>query len=261
MKVHFSTINSIKDPRVALARELSTPSGRRKHKKIILYGEESIVWAIQRDYLIDYIFCCEKQLPDNICELTTTKEIEVLLISKGISQKISDTSQVYNCIAVAEIKNHGIDFACNSIIILDGLKDHGNIGTIIRTAVAFGNNNIVITNSDYDIFYKNVVISSRGEALNVNFENIEPQSLYQQIKANQYSIIVTSPYAINDISSYILPCNKTAIIFGNETQGISHFFMTHADISVKVSMQNNVDSLNVGVSAGIFLNWLRENRE
>ncbi len=256
MNTLLETINSIKDEKVKLARNLSSPQCRQESGYVVLYGEDSILWANMYHCKLEYILCT-RPLSEQL--KLVADGAKCFLISDGISKKISGTAQVVPYIAVASLNNSPI--CCSeSVVVLDDVKDHGNIGTIIRTAVAFGFNNIVLTNTSSDIYYKNIINASRGTALNVNYANIDANCLIGYLRKSGHLILSSSPYGNSSLEgaakSFIN--KKIAVILGNETNGVSDLFIEHSDAVIRIDTNPNVESLNVGVASGIILSALRQ---
>jgi TrmH family RNA methyltransferase len=253
----MQTITSVKDPMVETARLLSTPASRARLGKLVLYGEESIRWALNYGYDINYILCCQEPKGD-FFEGSASEG--VFKISPGIAKKISDTSHAIPCIGVADMKNRRVDFT-KPLVILDDIRDHGNIGTIIRTAAAFGFEDIVLTNTIYDVYYKNMINASRGLALKARSCNLPAETLLDKLQAHDYLLCATSSYGsfdVEDLCHNLAAGIKPAIIFGNETDGVSDALLKASDLCIKIGLLNGVESLNVGVAAGIILHrWAR----
>ncbi len=256
MNTLLDTISSIKDEKVKLARDLSTPQCRQEAGSVVLYGEDSILWANMYHCKLEYILCT-RPLSEQL--KLVTDSVKCFLISDGISKKVSGTTQVVPYIAVASLSNSPL--CCSeSVVVLDDVKDHGNIGTIIRTAVAFGFKNIVLTNTSNDIYYKNIINASRGTALNVNYANINANHLTDYLRKSGYLILSSSPYGNSSLesASKSFSGKKIAVILGNETNGVSDLFIEHSDAVIRIDINPNVESLNVGVASGIILSALRQ---
>lgn len=107
-------------------------------------------------------------------------------MSEGILKKISDTSYLVPLIGVARLPavGEGLEQAGDFVLVLDRIQDHGNLGTIIRTASAFGIRTLLSTTPDLDIYYKKVVSASRGKTFEVRlskfFSAIEALAVLKQ---------------------------------------------------------------------------------
>ena len=246
---------SIKDEKIRLARELCLPKVRRETGRVVLYGEEGVRWAKSPFCTPEYILCT-RPLPQELFEFS--EGAELFSVSEGISKKVSGTSQVIPYITVAKIAETEPDLS-EPAVILDDVRDHGNIGTIIRTAAAFGFKNVILTNTANDIYYKNIVGASRGTALGIRYENIPAGRLAGFLKSSGYAVISTSSYGSVALGEAARKFSgkKTAVIFGNETVGVSKELLAASDAAVRIDLEPCVESLNVGVAAGIVLSALR----
>ena len=140
----------------------------------------------------------------------------------------------------------------NKIVILDGVQDPGNAGTIIRNAVAFDVDTIVFSNDSVNPYNEKVLRSTGGMIYNINIIICDIDKIINDIKKNDIKIIGTSlskSKSLNDVNMI----NKYAIIFGNEGQGVKKSILSKCDEIVRIDMNSKCESLNVGVSTGIIL--------
>ncbi|PKM76719.1 MAG: hypothetical protein CVU90_11080 [Firmicutes bacterium HGW-Firmicutes-15] len=257
--VELEQVTSIKDARVVQARELSTSVGRRKHGRCLLEGQQVIGWAFDNHILVDRVFynikCPDQSFLDHLHE----KDVKCIAASEGILKKISDTNYLIPFVGVGVINspiqsNEVGDF----VLVLDGLKDHGNIGTIIRTCSAFGINEVLSTSYDLDLFYKKAIDASRGTVFRVNHKKFSSGlEVAKNLKHRGYQIVATSPHAPELQSLVKLQSKPVALVIGNETEGISNELMSEADITIRIPMNRGVESLNAGVAAGISIYELK----
>jgi len=140
-------------------------------------------------------------------------------------------------------------------LILDAIKDPGNLGTIIRTADWFGFNNIMIGRDSVDVYSPKVVQATMGSIFHVNI--VDDQDLFTQIKtlqAQNYTIIATSLTGkTHDLKNLT---KKIAVLVGNETTGLNPELLTFADILYKIGGSGRAESLNVSVATGVVLHEL-----
>jgi TrmH family RNA methyltransferase len=248
----IEVIKSLKDSRIQLARELNSSKGRAKSNKFLIEGSESILWAIESGVAIDFVLISDKI--DNIDNRFNGTSI--YKVSDGILKKVTDTNYLIPEVAVGELPH--IDSRDDFVLVLDGLQDFGNIGTVVRTCQAFGVNSIFSTKADIDLFQRKCVSSSRGRVFSTavtRFKNSEATVL--SLKEKGYQIVTTSPYGSQIQSLVKLTDKPIALVIGNETNGASDELMNSADITVQIPMYSSVESLNVGVATGISIYELR----
>ena len=247
----FKKISSIKDNRVILARELKTLKGRNAHKKMLLEGEQIIDWALGDGIEIENILFTEGA-QETVLKKYLAHNIELFMVSEGIQKKAANRSYVIPVIGIGKIPEKKDSFNSDFIVVLDDVKDYGNIGTIIRTCNAFGIHRIISSTPDFDLFQSKTIEASRGSVFSTRTENFQNSlSTVHYLKKNGYQIIVTSPRG-NSLQSLVkLPPEPVALVIGNESSGVSREFEDHADFLVQIPMSESIESLNVGVAAGI----------
>ena len=179
---------------------------------------------------------------------------ECLYVSKKVLDSITDVSNPQGILAVIGKKegNNSIDYNQDLILILDGIQDPGNLGTILRTADSVGLKQIIVSANSGDIYNPKVVRSTMGAIFRV--EVIESKNLIEmikQIKENEFQVVATDLHTNKNI--YQVDYSKTAIIIGNEANGVSKDILQQADFRVKIPMLGNTESLNASVATGIIL--------
>lgn len=137
-------------------------------------------------------------------------------------------------------------------LILDSIKDPGNLGTIIRTADWFGFENIVVGDDSVDVYNPKVLQSTMGSIFHINFEqNKNTIELIGKLKNDGYKIIATD-LAGNDKKPAFRD-DKFAIVIGSESFGINKEILKMADYKYKISGTGKAESLNAAVATGIVL--------
>lgn len=250
-------ITSIKDTRVVEARELASAAGRAQSGKCLLEGEESVQWALEAGVRVEHVFYAG-QGGDAVFRLLRERHIPCDQVSEGILKKISDTSYLVPLLGVAVVPQGPVEQMGDFVVVLDRVQDHGNIGTIVRTATAFGIRDIVSTTSALDLYYKKIISASRGRVFNIRVQRYNSGiEALTALKRRGYQIVATSPHARDLQAQVQLEARPVALVVGNETDGISDEIMQQADLVVQIPMSGLVESLNVGVAAGISLYELK----
>lgn len=253
-------ITSIKDPRVLEARELTSAAGRARLGKLQLEGEESIQWALEGGLSVEHVFYAANSRHSEFLQMLQARDVLCYAVSEGILKKISDTSYLVPLIGVARLPRapEAADAAGSFVLVLDRIQDHGNLGTIIRTASAFGIRDLFSTTPDLDISFKKVVSASRGKSLEARLRKFPSASAaIAALKQRGYQIVATSPHARDIQAMAPLQQKPVALVVGNETAGISTEIVDQADVVVQIPMSGHVESLNVGVATGISLYELK----
>lgn len=245
-------ITSLKDDKIQLAKKLNSLKGRMDSGKFLIEGFEAVEWSLDAGIKIDFVLVSRqtKEFDNKYANLN------IFTVSDGLLKKVTDTNYLIPVVAVGNIaeQSDSTDF----LVVLDNLKDFGNIGTIIRTCHAFGIDTVMSTRKDLDLFQRKTVDSSRGRVFSTNFKTFStPADTIAYLKKNNFQIVTTSPYGDQIQSLISLSDKPVALIVGNETEGASDEFMKYADITVQIPMQSEVESLNVGVATGISIYELK----
>ena len=139
----------------------------------------------------------------------------------------------------------------NRIVILDNIQDPGNLGTIIRSAVAFNADTIVLSNDTVDLYNDKVLRATQGMIFKINIVRKDIIPFIQSIK-DDYYIYGTKVNGGNSLKK-IEKNNKFAIIMGNEGNGMSNTLDELCDSFIYIDMNKECESLNVGVATSIIL--------
>ena len=194
---------------------------------------------------------------DNFIKKLDSDEKIVYITEDKIFNDLCDTETPQGILAVLEIPKKIVPkpSALRYALILDGISEPGNMGTIIRTAEAAGIDIIYLANNCTDIYSPKVVRSSMGSVFRMDFFNIDA-SYIDDLKNSDFTVLATALYNSVPIEG-AKPDGKRAIIIGSEAKGVSDEFLEKADISVAISMRGSIESLNAAVAAGIAMYMLR----
>jgi len=253
----LETITSIKDEKITLARAIKSRKGRQDHHKILLEGEEILDWAIENAVGIEFILASDKT-SSNITGKYLSRNYKVFIVSEGILKKVTDTNFVIPIVSVAINSFESFESMAPFVVVLDSVRDFGNIGTIIRTCHAFGIRDVISTTNDFDIYQRKTIEASRGSVFTTRLKRFQSETeTIEYLKKQGYQIVATSPKG-SDLQSLVeLRRQPVALVVGNETTGISSEFEKQADFLIQIPMSHTVESLNVGVATGISIYELK----
>ena len=138
------------------------------------------------------------------------------------------------------------------ILILDNIQDPGNLGTIIRSAVAFNIDTIVLSNDTVDLYNPKVVRANQGMMFHINILRRNTIKFINELKNKDYKIVgtkVTNGHNVKEASIY----SHFALVIGNEGKGISKDIEELCDEYLYIKMNEQCESLNASVAASILL--------
>lgn len=228
---------------------------RLKEKK---YRDETGLFLVEGDHLVRmaleakcllYLLVAEEELENY---LDIIDEDKTIIVTESIINKLSFTKTPQNVIGVAK-QNTFDKKDVSKVLVLDTLQDPGNVGTLIRSALAFNYDKIYVSESTVDIYNEKVVRSSQGAIFKINIVKKELNEIYRILKTNEFDVLVTS---LTNNSIYLDEVNvkdKFAIVLGNEGNGVSEVSLKNATSVVKIKMSDEIDSLNVAVAGSIVM--------
>ena len=171
----------------------------------------------------------------------------------------AETESPQGVLAVAEIPEYALATlavgACARIVVLDGVQDPGNVGTILRTAAALGATAAISMPGTVDLWNAKVVRSAMGASfhfpvLSATWEELD---LFRQ----QHSIAIWGADATGNALDTLEPPRRLALVVGNEGAGLSPEARNRVDVLAALPIGSAAESLNVAVATGILLYQLR----
>lgn len=178
-------------------------------------------------------------------------DCEKIFVDEVIIKKLSTTQNPQNILGVVRMFEKPFS-NINKYILLDGVNDPGNLGTIIRTSLALGINNIYMCNNTVDLYNEKVIRATQGAIFKANIKRTSLEEAFKELREKDIKIVSSSL----DTNIYLnnLPTVKNfCLVVGNEANGISDYSKEHADFLVKIPMENDMESLNVAIASAILL--------
>lgn len=180
--------------------------------------------------------------------------IETIRVSKNVMKYLSELNTPNEIMGICYKKKE--ENISGNILILDNIQDPGNLGTIIRSAVAFSISTIIVSPDTVSIYNSKVLRSTQGLLFDVNIIVRDISSAIDDLKQNGYKIYgtkVDNGKNLKDIDS----TNKYAVIMGNEGSGVNKDILDKCDEYIYIPMNEKCESLNVGVATSIILYEMR----
>ena len=236
-------INSSNNERVKELTKLKIKKYRDKEKLFLIEGFHLVQEAYKAETLVE-VFTLEDRV---LFDVKTT------IVSVDVMKKLATTDTVPSIIGVAR-KSDTKKIIGDKILLLDGVQDPGNLGTIIRSAVAFDVSTIVLSRNTVDLYNPKVVRATQGMLFKINIVVEDIVSAIHMIRSNNMKVYGT------DVVSGMIPSklsteekSRFALVVGNEGNGLSPEVYDLCDDMLYIKMNNQVESLNVGVATSIIL--------
>ena len=234
-------ITSLNNPTIKEISKLKNKKYRDLTNTYLVEGDHLVEEAYKNNLLIKIIL-----LEDTICNY----DIEKIYVTKEVMKKLTELDTPNKIIGIVK-KNTPLPIG-NKILILDNIQDPGNLGTIIRSSVAFDIDTIVLSPNTVDIYNPKVIRSTQGMIFYTNIITLELKEFINEIKTKNYTIFGTNVRNGKNIKEITLP-EKIALVLGNEGQGVSKEIESLCDDNIYIKMSSKCESLNVSVATSILL--------
>ena len=178
-------------------------------------------------------------------------DVNITYVTNDILKKISQTTTPSRVMGLVEKKMEE-DVIGERVLILDNIQDPGNLGTIIRSAVAFNIDTIILSNDTVDLYNPKVVRASQGMIFHINIIRRNIHKIIPELKSDGYKIVgtkVTNGHDVKEASIY----SHFALIIGNEGHGISKDIDELCDEYLYIKMNEKCESLNASIAASIIM--------
>ncbi len=255
-------ISSRKNPAVTQFRLLNSDRKARSERNLFnIEGVRLCEEALGADIRITEAYITETAISKYPGTYEKLRSVcEPLVITDDIGAYISDTKSPQGVFITAEKPDSSARIntsVSGRFIILDGLRDSGNIGTIIRTADAFGLSGVIMSPDCADVYSPKVVRGAMGSLFRLPVMTAELPCFIAELQANGYEVsaaVLDRNARSTDTVKFPLKC---AVIIGNEGNGVSVDVIRAAGNCIYIPIEN-AESLNAAVAAAIFCYELRK---
>ena len=234
-------ITSINNQTIKELDKLKQKKYRDLEQKFLIEGEHLVEEAEKSGVLEKIILLENSEYPS---------KLEKIYVSKSVMKKLSSLDTPPNIIGVCKMlskKKLG-----KKVLLLDDIQDPGNLGTIIRSSVAFNVDSIVMSLNTVDLYNPKVIRSTQGMIFKINLIKDDLGQVIEKLKSKNIPIYTTNVNGGENIKN-INSTDSYGLIMGNEGNGVKDEISALADRKIYIPMNSKVESLNVSVAASILL--------
>lgn len=248
-------ITSIENKKIKLYLNLKKNKQVKKKNLFVIEGIHLLKEALASN-VVKEIFLTDK-IGDEYLRLNNFSKYKTTIITENIAKYLSETIHNQGIFAICEIKKKKLKINnYKNIIILDRIQDPGNLGTIVRNADAFGFDCVLLGKGCASLYSQKAIRSMQGSNFHIDcYENID--IIEQLLNMKEFDIISTALNGSIKLSDLDKISEKYAIIFGNEGNGIEPDIIKKSDYKIKIDMKGKAESLNVAISSGIIMYYLK----
>ncbi len=251
--------------KLAELRSLQNRKFREKLHLSFVEGENAVGEILSSNAQVKYLVYNDGKHAEMKAKLADVLPdgIEEYLLDDAEFSTVCNTMNSQGVLAVVEfptfVRIEEID-KYNKILVLDRIQDPGNVGTLIRSAAAFGVELIISISGTAELMNPKVLRASAGLLWQMKFtQNTNPAALLEYLREKMLNVFVAD---MDGEDFYDCSIEKPwMLVLGNEGAGISDEFKVEDDKKwqkIKISHEKNVESLNVGVAGSVILSWIHK---
>ncbi len=237
----MEVVSSLQNEKIKNLSKLLQKKYRDEENKFLVEGDHLVEEAKKSGLLLEVVKC-EDVLGDF--------DVPTTIVTYDVIKKLSNTMNPQRIIGV--VRKQAEKDLGDRILILDDIQDPGNLGTIIRSSLAFNIDSIVLSNNSVDVYNDKVIRSSEGMFFHINIVRKDIKSIINELHSKDYKIYGTKVDGGTLVDKIVL-AKQFALVMGNEGNGVKEEILNLCDEYVYIDMNSKVESLNVGVATSIIL--------
>ena len=222
-----------------------------KQKK---YRDETGYYLVEGEHLVEEAMKA-KQVECLISTKDITSDLPIIVVSNEVMSKLSFTKSPQSIMAKCKIKKEKKLIDGKRYLILDDLQDPGNIGTLIRTALAFSIDQVILSNNCVDLYNDKLLRSMQGANFHISCIYDDLKTVISTLKKNNVKIIGSALENGQDIKQ-IKISEKMAFVVGNEGNGMNKDILQECDYVGYIPI-NTIESLNVAIAGSIMIYYFK----
>lgn len=251
----FPLITSRQHPAVQLVRSLHGSRGRKAQGAFLIEGRNGVDAALECGWPIRELFTTEAMRP--LAARAAVQNIPVRLVTEPLLEYACEANTSVGIVAVADIPDRqSIPTQLRGLtLVIDGVSDPGNVGTLLRAADAVGAGAVFLTAGSADAWSPKVVRSAAGSLFHLNLytpQGRRPEELLALIQARNLPVITAEAHGGTSCYDYAWP-GDCCLVLGHETRGISAPFQSAATARCTIPIYGRAESLNAAMAGTLLL--------
>jgi len=237
-------ITSLENERIKNYIKLKDKKYRKRTNTFIVEGLHLVLEAYKSGNLIELIIEKDEVLP---------LDVPTIFVTNEIINRISSLDTPVTVLGLCKISDNK-EIKGSRVLMLDGIQDPGNLGTIIRSSVAFDVDTIVLGENTVDLYNPKVVRATQGMLFHINIINDNLENVINELKSREIPVYGTKVEYGEDVRSFPSKDKKAyGLVMGNEGSGVSSEVLDMCDKYIYIDMNECVESLNVSIATSIIL--------
>ncbi len=245
-------ITSLQNPLIKSLVKLNTAAARKAEKMFLLEGIKLCREALENGLDIRYCLCGEDEQALKLA--ANCANAQCFQVSDAIISKISTAKTPQKIVMAAKIPEHTPQDICgDTILALDGVSDPANFGSMLRTAEAFGVQDILCSSQTVDLYSAKVLRGAMGSSFRVRVHRGDLKQYLAELKSKGYYLYATALTGNDILLQQADFSQKCVIVIGNEGNGVSAEILSVCDQTVTIPMTGKNESLNAAAATAVVL--------
>ncbi len=245
-------ITSLQNPLVKSLVKLNSPAARRADGLFLLEGIKLCKEALNNGLDVRYCLCGDDPQAFELAEKCANAQC--YLVTDAIISKLSTAKTPQKIIMVAAIPDESQRIVGGAVVLaLDGISDPANLGSMLRTAEAFGVTDVFCSDQTVDLYSTKVLRGAMGSSFRVHVHRGDLAANLIELKEKGYRIFSTALTGNDVLLHQVDFSSKCVIVIGNEGNGVSREILDLSDQSILIPMAGKNESLNAAAAAAVVL--------
>ncbi len=234
--------------RIKELKKLQLKKYRKKQGLFLIDGAHLVEEAIRHDQEVQTLIALE----DYDYSAYAAADMEVITVTPGVMKHLSSLETPPGIMAAVSYRKPSSEG--RRVLLLDGIQDPGNLGTLLRTADAFGFHRVILSPDTVDPFSDKALRSAQGSTFHID---ITVADAAQSAREFDGTVLGTSLEGAVSLEQLGFPEGPVMIVLGNEGRGVSEEVLSCVDMKMKIDMPGGCESLNVAIAGGIIMHHFK----
>ncbi len=250
-------IESKDNQKIKNALKIANDASARRKNGMFFAATSKVVLDILADgFEAVSVFCLQEEY-DRISD--RLKDENVYIVTQAVAEKLSEGKTEDGVWALFRMKDADEEsiFRADKLLVLEDVQDPTNIGAIMRTALAFGYENVAVSRKCADVYSRKVIRTSMTASVKLNVYKVDDMVQFTRtLNEKGFTTVATCLEGAQELG--IVPVKlPLALYIGNEGNGMSREVIDECSLRVKIPMSDRIESLNAAVSAAVLMWELR----
>lgn len=249
-------ITSSQNSKLKAALQLHSSRGRKKQGRFIVFGDRECRRALNTNTNVCELFLCEEMLSQEQLEFYQQHtSMATYSLPRTLMERLEFGERTDGVALIAERPDTDLDQLTphprDLTLVLESIEKPGNLGAILRSCDGAGVDTVIIADPRTDFYHHNCIRASMGSVFSMQLAAAPTETVLQYLTSNSFEVYAAIVDASTDFQQADFSSDRTAIVFGNEANGLSDVWRSSNLTSIFIPMRGIADSLNVSVSAAI----------